>query len=73
MISRAPRRGDVFDHPTQLALSAEQGVDLGTNLAGRRYSNGHGRSPPFGELVAHEGTYVRCHLHQRQDTTIGFR
>jgi hypothetical protein len=60
--------GDVLDHLAQLTLPAEQGINLGTDLLGRRYSNRHGRSPSFAELVALEGTYVRCHLHQRRDT-----
>ncbi len=40
-----------------------------TGASWRTYSNRHGRSPSFAELVALEGTYVRCHLHQRRDTT----
>ena len=31
--------GDVLDHLAQLTLPAEQGIDLGTDLLGRRYSN----------------------------------
>src|SRR5439155_21152340 len=61
--------GNILDHLAQLTLPVEQGVDLGTDLPGRRYSNRHGRSPSFDELVALEGTYVRCHLHRRRDTT----
>jgi hypothetical protein len=39
MMSRAPRRGHVLDHLAQITLPVEQGVDLGTDLVGGRYSN----------------------------------
>jgi hypothetical protein len=61
---------DVLDHLGQLTLTIEQGVDLAADTVGGRYSCRHGRSPSFSELVALEGTYVRCHLHQGWDATV---
>src|SRR5690242_2807455 len=70
MISRAPSRA------TSSITSPSSRSPLNkASISARIFSVGDTRTdtgvvPSFDELAALEGTYVRCHLHQRRDTTI---
>jgi len=64
------KTGDIFQHLDQITLPSEQGVDLGAEPIGGRYSTGHGRGSSFVSLQASKGTYVRRHLHRCWDTTL---
>ena len=63
---------DLLQHVDQVTVTAEQGVDLGTDPLAGRYSTGHGRGSSFADCQVLKGTYVRRHLHRQRDTTLGW-
>src|SRR5436190_2958074 len=69
MISRAPSRA-----MSSITSPSSRSPPNRASISARIFSVGDTRTDtgvvlPSVSLVALEGTYVRCHLHQRRDTT----
>src|SRR5437763_16373738 len=70
MISRAPSRA-----MSSITSPSSRSPPNRASISARIFSVGDTRTDtgvvlPSVSLVALEGTYVRCHLHQRRDTTL---
>src|SRR5438094_2712595 len=70
MIRRAPSRAT-----SSITSPSSRSPPNRASISARIFSVGDTRTDtgvvlPSVSLVALEGTYVRCHLHQRRDTTI---
>src|SRR2546430_12157805 len=62
--------GNILDHLAQLTLPVEQGVDLGTDLLGRRYSNRHRSEEHTSELQSQSNLVCRLLLEKKKKMPI---